>query len=191
MQRRGLHGMGLAELLAEAGAPKGVLYHHFPGGKTELAVVSIEATTAQIAQSLDRLIAERASLVPMLRAWFAAAQSQLERSGFERGCPLATVTLESTVDDTALRAALARSFETIRDKLALMLRASGFAPPRAQRLAALIVATYEGGLIQARVGGASSSMVELVESLIELLPAAAAVPTAKATATAAAAAAKA
>ena len=36
LRRRGYFGIGLNELLASANAPKGVLYHHFPGGKTEL-----------------------------------------------------------------------------------------------------------------------------------------------------------
>ena len=36
LERRGFHGVGLSELLAQAQAPKGVLYHHFPGGKTAL-----------------------------------------------------------------------------------------------------------------------------------------------------------
>ena len=43
LQRRGLHGVGLNEILRDAQAPKGVLYHHFPGGKTELAVAAIQA----------------------------------------------------------------------------------------------------------------------------------------------------
>ena len=33
LRRKGYHGVGLNELLADANAPKGVLYHHFPGGK--------------------------------------------------------------------------------------------------------------------------------------------------------------
>ena len=41
MQRKGLHGVGLNELLAAADAPKGSLYHHFPNGKTELSVAAI------------------------------------------------------------------------------------------------------------------------------------------------------
>ena len=36
------------ELLSAAGAPKGVLYHHFPGGKQALAVAAVEATAAHI-----------------------------------------------------------------------------------------------------------------------------------------------
>jgi TetR/AcrR family transcriptional repressor of lmrAB and yxaGH operons len=42
LRTKGFHGVGLSELLAQAQAPKGVLYHHFPGGKTELAVAAID-----------------------------------------------------------------------------------------------------------------------------------------------------
>jgi TetR/AcrR family transcriptional repressor of lmrAB and yxaGH operons len=48
LQRRGRHGSGLTGLLAAAKAPKGVLYHHFPGGKTELAVAAVEATVERL-----------------------------------------------------------------------------------------------------------------------------------------------
>ena len=60
LQHRGYHGVGLTELLEQAGAPKGVLYHHFPGGKQALAVAAVEATAAHIHASLDRLIDEGA-----------------------------------------------------------------------------------------------------------------------------------
>ncbi|RCS22096.1 TetR/AcrR family transcriptional regulator [Phyllobacterium salinisoli] len=36
-RRKGYDGVGLAEILAVSGLPKGSLYHHFPGGKSELA----------------------------------------------------------------------------------------------------------------------------------------------------------
>ena len=37
---RGYHGVGLADVLAEAKAPKGSLYHHFPNGKSDLALAA-------------------------------------------------------------------------------------------------------------------------------------------------------
>ncbi|WP_170337156.1 TetR/AcrR family transcriptional regulator [Ruegeria arenilitoris] len=39
-QRSGYNGVGLSELLAEAQAPKGSLYHHFPKGKSDLALAA-------------------------------------------------------------------------------------------------------------------------------------------------------
>ena len=45
---RGYHGVGLAEILAEAQAPKGSLYHHFPNGKSDLAMASATWASDQI-----------------------------------------------------------------------------------------------------------------------------------------------
>lgn len=169
LQQRGLHGVGLNELLAQAQAPKGVLYHHFPGGKTELAVAAIEATVAHITSALDELLAQQASPLPTLRGWFAAGLKQLERGQFERGCPLATVALESTAQDTALRQALAQGFSAIRERIALLLARGGLATPQAQRLAALVVSTYEGALLQARVAGHVGPMADSAAALLDLL----------------------
>ena len=36
----GYHGVGLNDLLAQAKAPKGSLYHHFPEGKPDLAIAA-------------------------------------------------------------------------------------------------------------------------------------------------------
>ncbi|WVM91571.1 TetR/AcrR family transcriptional regulator [Halopseudomonas pachastrellae] len=33
LQSKGLHGVGLSEILKTAGLPKGSLYYHFPGGR--------------------------------------------------------------------------------------------------------------------------------------------------------------
>ncbi|MEX0371715.1 MAG: TetR/AcrR family transcriptional regulator, partial [Tateyamaria sp.] len=36
----GYHGVGLADLLADSKEPKGSLYHHFPNGKSGLAMAA-------------------------------------------------------------------------------------------------------------------------------------------------------
>ncbi len=169
LERRGLHGVGLSELLALAKAPKGVLYHHFPGGKTALAVAAIESIGQRIANSLDRLMAQQPEPVAALTTWITAAQSRLAGSGFERGCPLATVALESSADDAMLRAALAAAFADIRARIGAALARAGIPKPKAQGLASLMVATYEGGLLQARVAGSGEPMTLATQTLIELL----------------------
>lgn len=169
LQRRGFHGTGLSDLLAAAQAPKGVLYHHFPGGKTALAVAAIEATVARVARALDQLIERKDDPVAALRAWLAGAQKQLEAGAFERGCPLATVALESTADDTQIRAALATGFALLRARLARALALAGLGPARARQLAALTVSAYEGALMQARVAGSVEPMAETSLGLLALL----------------------
>jgi TetR/AcrR family transcriptional repressor of lmrAB and yxaGH operons len=169
LQQRGYHGIGLTELLDQADAPKGVLYHHFPGGKQALAVAAVEATAGHIHASLDRLIDAGADPLPVLAGWLQMAQQQLERSDFERGCPLATVALETTAEDLALREALARAFDGIRQRLARLLVAAGARAGRAEALAALVVAAYEGALIQARVARHGAPMTAAAKALLSLL----------------------
>jgi TetR/AcrR family transcriptional repressor of lmrAB and yxaGH operons len=41
---RGYDGIGLNDILKESSIPKGSMYHHFPGGKEELAVAAIQHT---------------------------------------------------------------------------------------------------------------------------------------------------
>lgn len=56
LRNRGYHGVGINELLITAQTPKGVLYHHFPGGKTELAVKAIESVAEQLGRNLEKTI---------------------------------------------------------------------------------------------------------------------------------------
>ena len=77
LQRRGLHGIGLTELLETAQAPKGVLYHHFPGGKTALAVAAISASLDAMVANFDALLERESDPVAALRAWLSRAQRQL------------------------------------------------------------------------------------------------------------------
>jgi len=45
IQQRGYFALRTADIISNTGVPKGSLYHHFPGGKAELA---IEAATTEL-----------------------------------------------------------------------------------------------------------------------------------------------
>ncbi|WP_395505482.1 TetR/AcrR family transcriptional regulator [Ectopseudomonas hydrolytica] len=166
LQRKGLHGVGLNELLAGAGAPKGSLYHHFPGGKTELAVAAIERVGRRAEQAFAALFEHQPEPLDALATWLQSALGQLQGSAFERGCPLATVALESGPEDGEIRVALAEAFDTIRHALQRQLQQHGY--PEAEGLSALFVALYEGGLLQARVAGTSEPLKQAAQTLLHL-----------------------
>lgn len=169
LRTQGYHGVGLTELLTAAQAPKGVLYHHFPGGKAELAVRAIESVVMKLCADLDKVLRRTADPVEALGAWMGSAQRVLAGSGFASGCPLATIALESTPDDETIRVALAEGFASIRTRLADALTGAGMAQAQACGAAALIVSAYEGALLQARVAGSVQAMHDTSEALIGLL----------------------
>ena len=169
LQNKGYHGVGLKELLEVAQAPKGVLYHHFPGGKAELAVASIGAVVSQLTVGLDKLMQRNADVVQALGTWMGSAQKALAVSGYERGCPLATIALESGPDDIAIRQALANGFAAIRERLGRTLQHAGIEETRARNLAALTVSAYEGALVQSRVAGNVDAMQATSQALLDLV----------------------
>ena len=169
LRRTGYHGVGLNELLAQANAPKGVLYHHFAGGKTELALAAIALTVQQLEAGLDKVLARSANPAQALGVWLNAGQKLLATSGFEHGCPLAAIGLESTPEDQAIRVAVAAGFASIRTKLESCLQQAGVAPARARQLAALVVSTYEGALLQARVAGRVDAMRDACAALLDFV----------------------
>ncbi|MBB3987910.1 TetR family transcriptional regulator [Sulfitobacter sp. BDSS02] len=76
-RQKGYSGVGLSEILKEAGLPKGSLYYHFPKGKQELA----EAATRWAGAWLERL----------LDATFAQAES------FDQGALMVCETISAEV----------------------------------------------------------------------------------------------
>jgi TetR/AcrR family transcriptional repressor of lmrAB and yxaGH operons len=156
-------------LLASAQTPKGVLYHHFPGGKSELAVKAIEAVAEHLGSSLEKLIQRTADPVEAVTLWMGSAQKMLEKSKFQAGCPLATIALESTGEDAEIRAALNKAFASLRAKISQVLGAVGLPDPAARATASLIVSAYEGALLQSRVAENGDIMRETTEALIGLI----------------------
>ena len=166
LRNRGYHGVGISDLLASAQTPKGVLYHHFPGGKSELAVKAIEVVAEQLGGSLEKLIQRTADPVDAMTLWMGSAQKILEKSKFQAGCPLATIALESTGEDAEIRVALNNGFAMLRAKISQVLGAAGMPDPSARATASLIVSAYEGALLQSRVAESGDIMRETTEALI-------------------------
>jgi TetR/AcrR family transcriptional regulator, lmrAB and yxaGH operons repressor len=169
LARKGFAGVGVSEILEQARTPKGVLYHHFAGGKTSLAVAAIRASITRITGSLARKRASFADPVAALEAWLDGMRQRLEASHFEYGCPLAATALEAHAEQTELRAALSEGFRALQAEVAETIAAAGIAPPRARELAAFFVSAYEGALMQARVANDGAMLRGVCAMLISLL----------------------
>ena len=127
LQRQGYHGTGLNELLERSGAPRGSLYHYFPGGKEQIGAEAIARAGEQVAAAVAHLVRAKPSPADAVEALAGLLAAGLEASSFERGCPVATTALEVTPRSEPIRAAVDASFESWLAPLRERLEATGFA----------------------------------------------------------------
>jgi AcrR family transcriptional regulator len=149
-RRQGFHGTALQEILAAGGAPRGSLYFHFPGGKEEIGEAALtkagEATRQGIARVADA--SESAEIFLMRLARRMA--SDLEESGFNDGCPIATTALETSAQSEVLGAATREAFQKWEREIARGLERFDIAPEVADRMATIVLSQLEGALLLAR-----------------------------------------
>jgi len=150
LQRQGFHGTGLNELLARSGAPRGSLYHYFPGGKEQIGAEAIARAGGQVASAVGHVLRTKPSVADAVAALAEVLAAGLEASDFERGCPVATTALEVGARSEPIGAAARASFESWVAPLRERLEASGFARVQAAERADLVIATLEGALVLAR-----------------------------------------
>lgn len=146
LAKKGLQGASFSEILEASGAPRGSLYHHFPGGKDELVLAALEHAGNQAMGALDRLSGKPAREIAegFLSLW----RSVLARSDFSAGCAVVAVTVAAESEDLKARAAaILRGW---REKLQALFVESGIPKKRARAVAASLVAACEGAVILSR-----------------------------------------
>src|SRR5271156_6908819 len=90
LARKGLQRASFSEVLEASGAPRGSLYHHFPGGKAELILAALGFAGDQALKLLEAQQGKPAT--DIARAFVGMWRTVLEKSKFGAGCTVAAVT---------------------------------------------------------------------------------------------------
>src|SRR3954451_3879775 len=147
-RERGIQGTSFSDVLAHSGAPRGSIYHHFQGGKDQLAREATQWAGEFVAAGLAAALAEGdpvEAIAQFRRRWLKL----LRASDFAAGCPVVAAALEGE-QHPAVRDAAAEAFGAWESILAEALRARGVAAPRARSVAALVISAIEGSIVLAR-----------------------------------------
>ena len=148
-QRQGYAATGWRQVVAESETPWGSQSHHFPGGKEELAVAAVSAAGGDY-ERLVRSAFGAGHPGDAIAMWVELAGQVLEAAGWADGCPIATVTLERAHESDAIADACASAYSSWREAIGVGLVNAGLEPDRAERLATVVLASIEGGLLLAR-----------------------------------------
>ena len=165
-QERGYHGAGLAEILDAAEAPKGSLYHHYPGGKPALAVAAIERIAADWEASLARRRARGASAAEVIRGLARAQARWLKDTDWRQASLFASLAQGFIPEAPMVQETLARHAARRRALIAQAMAEDGV--PETATLATLAVAALDGGLLEARVQRNAAPLLDAAERVARL-----------------------
>jgi AcrR family transcriptional regulator len=149
-RRQGFAGTGVKQIVAEASAPFGSLYHFFPGGKEQLGEEVIRTSGAIYGQLIDAFYRPGEDPVAATRNFFAAAAIGVRESDYADACPIATVALEVSSTSEPMREACADVFDGWVDGAATRLSECGLSHKRSRALAFELIAALEGAFVLSR-----------------------------------------
>jgi len=172
-RQQGYHGTALHDILLAGGSPRGSLYFHFPKGKEEIGGAALtlagEAVRQAIVQAAEKSDNAESFLVRIVRAM----ASDLQRSDYREGCPIATTALETAVQSEVLGAATRTAFQKWELEIKRGLFRFGLTSGDADLVATMVLSQLEGALLLARTYR-SLAPIQRAEEAVKLLLAGAA-----------------
>lgn len=147
---RGYAGVGMAELIAASGFPRGSLYFHFPGGKEQIAAEAMAMAGARDSARYAAHVEASTTLEGFVNGIFTTSAEVLARSGYARGCGVGLIALEMSNESEGLRMAAKAVLDAWRDGLAAGFAKFGHAPAQAQKLGTATLASLQGAIVLAR-----------------------------------------
>src|SRR3954451_6238826 len=146
VRERGARATSIDDVLTHSGAPRGSVYHHFPGGRRELLQEAIDFAGAFVARRIE----QASDATEMLNLLLGDYRRQLVDTDFRAGCPVVAVAVEAGEPESDLPAHAGAAFARWQDLLGERLVAQGVGADRAAELAVLVIASIEGAIVMAR-----------------------------------------
>jgi TetR/AcrR family transcriptional regulator, lmrAB and yxaGH operons repressor len=149
-RRQGYHGTALHDILAAGGSPRGSLYFHFPKGKEEIGEAALTLAAEAVREAISKAAETSESMEVFLVRIVRGMASDLEKSGYTEGCPIATTALETAAQSDVLGAATRSAFQTWERAIQRGLERFAMASEDAELVATLVLSQLEGALLLAR-----------------------------------------
>lgn len=144
------YGITMLEVVAEAGAPRGSIYYHFPNGKEELAIAAAEKTGSEIELLIAAKARRHAGVTAFLESLIEHHARRLVASSFCEGCPIMGIIVSAASDSAELRGAAQSVFALWIGAIQAALQQKGLEAEVSGQLATATVAAIEGATVLSR-----------------------------------------
>lgn len=148
LRERGAGGLTIDAVLERSGAPRGSVYHHFPGGRSQILREALQFAGDEILTQVDQ--AADVSAVALLRQIVTLWRQVLVDSDYTASSPVLAAALDSGHDDHQLTEVAADIFRRWRDAAAAAYLRQGLEPTEAIALAHTTISALEGAVVLSR-----------------------------------------
>ena len=149
-RQQGYHGTALQDILAAGGSPRGSLYFHFPKGKEEIGGAALTLAGEALRQAIAKAAEASENAEMFLTRMVRGMASDLEKSDYQEGCPIATTALETAAQSEVLGAATRNAFQKWELEIKRGLFRFGMPAGDADLAATMVLSQLEGALLLAR-----------------------------------------
>ncbi|MDV3124951.1 TetR/AcrR family transcriptional regulator [Mycobacterium sp. 21AC1] len=150
MRHKGYAAVGMKDIVVAAGAPIGSLYHHFRGGKVQIAAEALHNAGVAYAQLIPTVIDDHEDLGAAIEAVFTQAADDMAATGFANMCPVGTVAAETADTVEELRQTAAVVFNGWFDAGSAYFIKRGLDAEAAREVIIALISALEGAFILAR-----------------------------------------
>ena len=162
---QGVEGTSFKEVLGVANAPRGSVYHHFPGGKSELLHAALDRASGR---ALEAMEATRGlSALGVLERFLALWGALLDYSQLRAGCAVVSVTVAGSEGDILDH--VGAIFRTWTEQLAELFVVGGMSEDTAHRVATVTIAATEGAVVLSRAEQSRVPFDEVASTLTDLV----------------------
>jgi TetR/AcrR family transcriptional regulator, lmrAB and yxaGH operons repressor len=165
LRRHGVEGTSFTEVLKKSGAARGAIYHHFPGGKSEMTEAAVRVHGEQVAKAMGSLGGTSAAEV--VDAFLELVRPVVLESVEGAGCAVAAVT-NGSESGSDLQRASRDAFRSWNAAVAKTFREVGLDRTAAQEWATLLCTTLEGTQVLCRAERAIRPFDEAARTLRSL-----------------------
>ncbi|MFV8171809.1 TetR/AcrR family transcriptional regulator [Mycolicibacterium peregrinum] len=148
LRERGAAGVTIDEVLARSGAPRGSVYHHFPGGRRQILMEALQFAADTIGDVVGAETSDNAW--DLVHRFVEFWERVLTGSDFTAGCPVVAVAIADPDEEPELTAAAGAVFDRWRTVLTADFAADGFDASDASSLAVMCIAALEGAVVLCR-----------------------------------------
>lgn len=169
LRQHGAAGVTIDAVLARSGAPRGSVYHHFPGGRSQILRESLEFAGDEIAARIDAAAGD--SGTALLHEFAQMWREALIASDYTAGCPVLAAAIGSSQDEQQLTALAGAIFNRWREASRQAYLREGFEPGEASALADTAIAAMEGAVVLCRSARSLQPLDDVVQQLDFLIKA--------------------